>query len=341
MILGGLRRSPAGALSLRIQAFLTSIEDGFDPSISFGEPLTEFEAMNSALDSQRLHELFQQKKTLPAMPGAVTRLIDAIDSPNASAQVLEDIVATDPALASRIMCVANSAFAGHSTPVGSIRGAIMRLGMEAVRSIALSFMVTAVAGRDSTTRLFSPRRYSHHSVYVGVMCRYLFARLQRLKKVGGGWSSEEIMAAGVLHDVAVPLLACLAPQDFERLFLLASRENLTFDAAFNRHSEISLGELSANACEQWGLPPLFASSLRRFEEPWKADEGIEGVACIHYANFLADATGNAFTPWNSTQELSSSFPESVLVDPDEMEFAREAVDRHVAELLGNASAKAA
>lgn len=275
------------------------------------------------------------------MPAAITRLINAIDSPNTSANMLEEIVSTDPGLASRIMCVANSAISGFSTPVTSIGGAIMRLGMESVRSIALSFLVTAVATKDATSRCFNVERYALHSVYVGVMSRYLFSRLRRIAKFETDWTPEEIMAAGVMHDLAVPLLASVAKPEFEGVFQRATQEAVTFDVAFNRAHEVRLGELSAEACDSWGLPTIFAQTLRRFERPWSDPSNAQAALCIHQANHIADTHGHSLTLWGTQVELPEEFPPEMRIDLDEMEFVFDSVDRHVHELLGVPVKKAA
>jgi HD-like signal output (HDOD) protein len=297
--------------------------------------------METQSSSDRLRALFRKTGALPAMPTAVSRLIEAIDSPSSSAQTIEQIVSTDPALASRILCVANSALSGYSTPVGTIRGAIMRLGMESVRSIALSFMVTSVASKNSTTRYLNVARYAQHSVFVGVMSRYLFGRLQKRAPFKSVWSPEEIMAAGVLHDVAVPLLASLATEDFESICAIATREAVTFDVAFNRHHDVSLGELSAEACDGWKLPKVFAQSLRHFEKPWLAAEEVEAVSCIHYANYVADTHGHSLTVWGTQEPMPEEFNPEIVVDLDEMEYVLDAVERHVGELLKTSAQKAA
>ena len=289
--------------------------------------------MTHTNECDRLRILFRRATTLPQLPGTAVRLIEAIDSEEISARGLENIIATDPALAAKVLRVANSALAGYDTHVGTIRGAILRIGLSAVRAIALSFTVTQVGAFERVTPTFDVHRFARHSVFVGVLSRYLFARRQKIEEFETAWSADEIMAAGVLHDLAAALLACLAPEVYERSYNYARRMGATVPEAFTRIYGMTLGELSGDASEAWGLPEIFTETLRYVESPWECENEFEAIACIHYANYIADSEGYSIGPWKPETQLAPEISSDFLVGDDEMEFVLAAVERHVHELL--------
>jgi len=292
-------------------------------------------------ESERLSILFRRSVSLPPLPSSAVRLIQALDGPDTSATTLENIVATDPALAAKILRVANSSLSGFDTHVGSIRQAILRLGLASVRSIALSFMVNSIWSAEKVTGCFDLPRFANHSIYVGVLSRYLFSRRQKLSEFDTNWSADEILAAGLLHELSTPLLAFVAPETFERVYNLAARSKTTLEAAFYRIFETPIGELAADASRAWGLPEVFEESLRFRESPWMSVNEFDAIASIHYADYIAETHEYGLTPWSTSPRLAPEITEDFLVSPDELEYVLDAVTRHVAELTEEEPAAAA
>ena len=80
--------------------------------------------------------LIRQLERLPTNPTAAVRVLWLADDPNSSSEDLADAVGTDPALTTRIMHMANSAYYGLSGRVPSSAFAITVLGFSAVRTLA-------------------------------------------------------------------------------------------------------------------------------------------------------------------------------------------------------------
>src|SRR4051812_28078949 len=73
--------------------------------------------------------------TLPEITG---RIVSTVEDPKSTAAQLHKIVAHDPALVTRILKVVNSAFYGLPGQVGSVERAIVLLGLNAVKNIAVA-----------------------------------------------------------------------------------------------------------------------------------------------------------------------------------------------------------
>ena len=75
---------------------------------------------------------------IATLPEVTVKIIELVEDPTSTAQDLHKIISNDPALCSRILKVVNSAFYGLPRQIGSINRAIVLLGLNAVKNIAIA-----------------------------------------------------------------------------------------------------------------------------------------------------------------------------------------------------------
>jgi HD-like signal output (HDOD) protein len=73
---------------------------------------------------------------LPTLPEMAIRVRRTADDPDSNLLMMTEVIAQDPALAARMIKVANSAFMGRSIKVNSLNQAITRIGLSQVKNIA-------------------------------------------------------------------------------------------------------------------------------------------------------------------------------------------------------------
>jgi HD-like signal output (HDOD) protein len=78
---------------------------------------------------------------LPSPPAIAVRILEAVKREETSSDELARIITADPALTSRILKVANSSFYALSSKVDSIQRALTVIGYDALKNIALSFVI--------------------------------------------------------------------------------------------------------------------------------------------------------------------------------------------------------
>jgi HD-like signal output (HDOD) protein len=90
-------------------------------------------------DAKKLAEQAVSKlTTLATLPEVTAQIIATVEDPRSSAAQLHKIVANDPVLVTRILKVVNSAFYGLPGQVASVERAIVLLGLNAVKNIAVA-----------------------------------------------------------------------------------------------------------------------------------------------------------------------------------------------------------
>ncbi|KZN50759.1 HDOD domain-containing protein [Pseudoalteromonas luteoviolacea] len=73
---------------------------------------------------------------LPTLPEVAVRVRQAADDPEVNLLQMADVISHDPALAARMIKVANSGFMGRSIKVNTLNQAVTRIGLRQIKNIA-------------------------------------------------------------------------------------------------------------------------------------------------------------------------------------------------------------
>ena len=92
------------------------------------------DALNSLVDKGKL-------VSLPSLPVVGIKILDILKDDDFSVDELSAIISTDPALAARILKMANSALYAHIPHVDSLDRAVSLLGARTLKNMALSFVI--------------------------------------------------------------------------------------------------------------------------------------------------------------------------------------------------------
>src|SRR5947209_6804272 len=93
----------------------------------------------------RLEEL-REVDRLPSPTGVALAILRMVESERVTAADVARALASDPALAGRVLRVVNSATTGAPRRIGAVKDGVRLLGLRAVRNIALGFSLLSEAG---------------------------------------------------------------------------------------------------------------------------------------------------------------------------------------------------
>lgn len=287
-------------------------------------------------DFERMQLLFKRAGAIPDLPGSAIRLMQVIDTGEASALDLERIVSADTGLCACILRVANSDASHGASPVITIRNAILRLGQKSVRSMALS--ITVAGALTERQELLSAARLSQHALFAAFLARYIYARRQRKAVFDTEWSADEVFAATLFKDVSIGLLARLEPDCFARTRSYALRAQCTLAKAFQRLFEAPIGQLGAEAVLLWKLPGIFYESALHADQPWLFEKEYISLSCISYGSYLACMHGATIEEWPVRPEISPEVLMEVELDDTELCSVLELVQQQVDNWMGQTAA---
>ncbi|MFO1064701.1 MAG: HDOD domain-containing protein [Pirellulales bacterium] len=155
---------------------------------------------------------------LPALPQSAIKLIelsqDASNGPNEYAKPIE----ADAGLMGQILRFVNSSYFGFSREIASVKQAIALVGVRTIKNFALWSAVFSLIPNPK----FGP--FDLKNLWQDSLRRAVFARIvgRRLKLP----TAEDLFAAALLQDMAIPLLLKELPQHYEKLVERCGQERV-------------------------------------------------------------------------------------------------------------------
>ena len=209
----------------------------------------------------------------------VAKINELVDSPKSSAGELNRVISSDLALSSRILKLANSTFYGFSRKINSITHAVVNIGLNAVRNVAISaFVFEAFDARDLP---FGYRDFWIHSIGVAVASQVL-ARRRGLK------DTEEGFMCGLLHDCGKVALHQFAKKDYAAVLKKASEDDCLLVDAELAVLDVTHAQVGGMLMEEWRLPEGMVDVISNHHLPAES-RFPELCACVHAADVLVRA----------------------------------------------------
>lgn len=214
---------------------------------------------------------------IPTLPETAYRILNLTDDPSVSIDNLKNIVEKDPAISAKILSVANSAFFGFPVRTNMLNDAIMRIGFDNVKNIALGISILSILDDGKRSPYF--RKLFSHSVTVGLIARLLSRNL----KVG---IAEDILIEGLLHDLGYLVLNKYFPETFE-ILLRALQNSKPLPEVEKDILGFTHAEVGYWIAEQWNLHHTVLDVTLYHHTPSLAKRHSNNVAIIHIADYIA------------------------------------------------------
>jgi HD-like signal output (HDOD) protein len=157
------------------------------------------------LQEERLYRavvdaLTQDRLTLPTLPEVAMRISQATQDERTTASRLATEIARDPAIAVRLLRVANSSAMCGGRKIDNLQQAITRLGMPLVRSLVTGLALEQLFFSRSPALKERLRRTWSHSLEVAALAQVLAVHCTMLRP-------ELALLAGLAHEIgALPVI---------------------------------------------------------------------------------------------------------------------------------------
>ena len=242
-------------------------------------------AVDAWLPSETAQSLIGQMRWVPSPPELYFHVASEMQSPTASVERIGQLIAQDPAIAAKVLQLANSAAFGLHLEVLEPVEAVSYLGLETTKALVL-LAHTFTSFRRPELAGFSIESLWHHAVITGRFAR----RIAQAERCGSD-AMEESSAGGLLHDIGKLLLAANLPERFGRALALAREERRALWEVENQLFGASHAELGASLLGIWGLPGPIVGAVAAHHQPSKTNRnGFSPVIAVHVANALAHET---------------------------------------------------
>ena len=226
--------------------------------------------------SPEIASIFRTAETLPTLPGVVRRLTLMADTGTATTEELARLVNTDQVLAGKVLKLVNSVLFGFSGRIATVSGAIILLGVNVVKSLAVSSAVFEIMEKH-VLGLWT------HSMGVAAAANVLATHLHLP-------DAEEISTAGLLHDIGKVVVKLNFPEETDRLNGLAESLGITMVEAERQHLGVDHAEIGGRVARHWRLPDRLVEPIAFHHDVSCSVTHRQRTAVIHLADILIRAS---------------------------------------------------
>ncbi|QYK49351.1 MAG: HDOD domain-containing protein [Phycisphaeraceae bacterium] len=224
--------------------------------------------------------------SLPSLPAVAVRVIELTSDPNVKLADIGRVVEADQGLTTKILRTVNSSFYGLRQKCGSIQKALVMLGLNPVKSLALSFsLVKAVEdGHEGCT--FDFTSYWRRGLYTAVAARVL-GGIVRLD------DPDEAFLGGLLQDVGMVAMHRALGARYDEVLRSASHHRDLVPLELSAF-ELQHPDVGAMLAERWKLPAQIVLPVRYHERPTAAPAiCIPMIRCVAIGNIAHDVLTDA------------------------------------------------
>ncbi|MBF0227644.1 MAG: HDOD domain-containing protein [Desulfobacterales bacterium] len=217
---------------------------------------------------------------MPSLSTTTTKVIQVCSSPNTSPNDLNRVISLDPVLTAQVFKVINSAYYFQRKKVTSLTRAIIMLGINTIKNLALSTAVIKSLKMNRSFKTITPYEFWTHSICVGVSSKFI-ASLKGLSEN----TREEYFIAGFLHDLGkIPLMDCFA-SEYEKAIEFAKQAQCSLKRAEMVVIGIDHCTVGKMIGEKWGLNRSLTDSLFNHHNFNESDEeNKEIIASVELSN---------------------------------------------------------
>lgn len=231
--------------------------------------------------------------TFPTFLDITFQVRAALKDPNLNVEQLSKLVGAEPLMSAKIIRMANSVAMNPSgREVADVKSAIVRVGMEAVRTVSFAVAMEQLLKSKQMQPFESlSQRLWEHTSHVAALCRVL---ARKMAKING----DEAMFAGLVHDLGVFYLMSRAANFPE----LANDKAELHGLLVGWHDNIGHALLSA-----MGLPESVLEAVRDHE----TEREITAIDNLSNVLFIANKIANRTACWREA-ELDGEIDTSIL-----------------------------
>lgn len=230
-----------------------------------------------AITLEQLEKRVLGISNMPTLPGVVKSVGRMVEDRDSSASDIAEIIAKDQVLSARILRLINSPVYGFPGRISSVTHALVLLGFNVVKGLVLSTAVFDTFAKQAIGLW-------EHSLGCAILSR-------RIAKELSVPDVEEIMIAGLLHDLGKAILSFVAEREFESAVRAARSERCHIAVAERETFGIDHAHVAGWICQQWHLPPRLSDALVYHHRPDLSKSHPRITAIVHLADILARGMG--------------------------------------------------
>jgi len=244
------------------------------------------------------NELIVFVEKMPAFPKSVHRILQLTSAVDTSAKEIVKIIESDPIMTIKILKVINSSFYGMPKKVTSTQRAVVHLGLNTIKNLALS--VAAMGTLNPKNKAdFNIDDFLLPSLTTASICRMLAEKLE-IPHI----ERSDFFVAGLLHDFGKIVFAEFYPENFKLALEKSKQQNIALNKTELEFIGISHAQAGKLLATKWGLADTLINAIEHHHDRNSSNNILKD--CVYTANQISKKMQFGFAGDPTIDELSDN-----------------------------------
>ena len=245
---------------------------------------------------------------MPAFPKSVQKILELTRDVNCSPKELVQVIDKDPVVTVKILRVVNSPYYSLAKQVTSIGHAVMYMGFNGVKNLALSVAAIGMLPKENAAG-FDVQQYLLHSLATAGIAKQLALRVDDA-------DPTDCFIAGLLHDFGKVVFAQFMPEEFRKALELSQSNGSSLHLALREVVGADHAVVGAMLVEKWRFAAPLVETIRHQYGAERKDSDM--IACVFAANQIGKKLKFGFGGNPCVEELPTDVAKRVGGSLDEV-----------------------
>ena len=239
--------------------------------------------MNPQMD---LKDISKKIGRLPTLPGVAMKILRAMGRDTPDIREISEIISLDAPLSAKVLKMVNSPFYGLSNKITSVHQAMVYLGLNTVKNLALSFSLLRTFEHKNKSS-FDYVQFSKDSL-VGAIAAKLIA--EKTNRQHG----ENAFFLGLLQNIGLPIMAESMPVQYEEVIIKIKSNSASLHEVESQLLGLNHMEVGEYVTHAWGLPAKLTVPIGAHHIPGRLTSGSDDIEFLTKTLHLSSLYINLF-----------------------------------------------
>lgn len=270
-----------------------------------------------------MKSLIVDVNTIPVLPEIADAVIRMALDEEVSTVKIARLIEKDQALTARILSLSNSSFYKRSRQIYTVREAVVAVGVEAVRSLALGLCILNLFPKRNNSAI-DCKEFWRHCMGCAI---YAEAMMEKISPQLGG----EAFCAGLLHDIGKLVLDLTNHEEYASVIEKARDGTRPLDEIEKEMLGITHADVGHDVIAHWKLPSLYEESIWCHHAPVQVidDDQFKVSGVINIANTLAHMTGIGSSGNTYPQQVTTALLKKFSLSTEVLDGLMESVPKQI------------